>query len=197
MLTAWAEHPPHPPTPPAPAPLRQWWGLFSPSNKWNVNITDRPINAYSVGRNKESNEAGYHGESCPSYIMGSPGCGPFAPTLANVPSGYTQLLFVPAGGKNRYYIQQAVSVRLAGTLAEEAQLWCVHLPAVVYNGQTHSTAAAASAAVPTRHPCRCFCDSHPPLLWIPQCPSAFADAVPPTFGCRLFFCSHAWQPAVA
>ena len=52
----------------------------------------------------------YSGGPCPSYIVGSPGCAAFAPTLANVPSGYTQLLFDSAGGnKNRYYIRQAVS----------------------------------------------------------------------------------------
>ena len=102
------------PSPPRPA---QWWGLFPPSNKWNVNITDRPINAYNVGRNKEFNNASYHGGPCPSYIVGSPGCAAFAPTLTSVPSGYTQLLFESAGGnKNRYYIRQAVGDAAGGML---------------------------------------------------------------------------------
>ena len=102
------------PSPPRPA---QWWGLFPPSNKWNVNITDRPINAYNVGRNKEFNNASYHGGPCPSYIVGSPGCAAFAPTLTSVPSGYTQLLFESAGGnKNRYYIRQAVGDAAGGIL---------------------------------------------------------------------------------
>ena len=57
----------------------------------------------------------YSGGPCPSYIVGSPGCAAFAPTLANVPSGYTQLLFDSAGGNaNRYYIRQAVSDAAGG-----------------------------------------------------------------------------------
>ena len=64
-----------------------------------------------MGRTREFNSPGYNGGPCPAYITGSSGCSPFAPTLANAPSGLTQLLFVSAGGnKNRYFIQQASRV---------------------------------------------------------------------------------------
>ena len=84
----------------------QWWGLYPPSKQENVDISNEPINAFSVGRTDTFNNASYTGGPCPAYITGSPGCTSFSPTLASAPSSSTQLLFTSAGGnRNRYYIQ--------------------------------------------------------------------------------------------